>query len=91
MSVLEAMSCGCGIVSTNTCMLSDIIEHGKDGYLCSPRKPYLFRKYIIELLEDKDKAKEFGENARKKVQKMFSIDRFVSEWKDLIKKVICKN
>lgn len=88
MALLEAMACGCAVVSTNTCMIPDIIEHGKDGFLCSPRKPDLFRKYLQELLEDKQKCNELGYNARKKIETMFNKKRFVEDWNNLFKCVL---
>jgi glycosyltransferase involved in cell wall biosynthesis len=80
MSLLEAMSCGCACVSAATCMIPEIIEHGKDGFLCPPNKPEKFKEYLHLLLTNPDRAQEIGKNAREKIKKMFNLDRFVNEW-----------
>lgn len=80
MSLLEAMSCECAIVSSATCMIPEIIEHGVDGFLCPPNKPDKFVEYINILLKDYEMAREMGKNARIKIQSMFDLDRFVNGW-----------
>lgn len=82
MSLLEAMSCGCAVVSTSTCMIPDVIEHGVDGFLVSPNNPEKAVKYLQTLLNDKDMAAEFGKKAREKMMSMFSIEEFVKQWND---------
>ena len=88
MSLLEAMSCECACVSAATCMIPEIIEHGKDGFLCPPNKPEKFVEYLTILLKDEEMAREMGRNARKKIQTMFSLERFVKEWNEVIWSVI---
>jgi glycosyltransferase involved in cell wall biosynthesis len=86
MALLEAMSCECACVSSATCLIPDIIEHGKDGYLCPVNKPEKFVQYIQLLMNDKEHAKEIGKNARKKIQQMFSLNNFVNNWNLVLRK-----
>ena len=88
MSLLEAMSCGCGVVSTNTCMIPEIITHGFNGYLVEPTDVEALHAYTEELLNDKAKAKKFGWNARNTIKERFGISRFVSEWNTVIDNVV---
>lgn len=88
MSLLEAMSCGCACVSTATCMIPNIIEHGVDGYLCPPNKPEKFKEYLTLLLKNPAHANEIGINARKKIQQMFSLESFVNNWNNTFKEVL---
>lgn len=88
MSVIEAMACGCAVVSTNTAMLPDIIEHGVDGFLYSPNKPEKAITYIKDLLENEDKALTIGVKAREKVERMFSLERFIKEYNEVIYDVV---
>lgn len=85
MSLLEAMSCGCACVSSATCMIPDIIADGVDGFLCPPHKPDQFREKCQYLLDNPNKAQEMGINARHKIQTMFSEDRFINQWNQLIR------
>ena len=88
MSLLEAMSCGLACVSAATCMIPEIIEHGIDGYLCPVNKPEKFKEYLNLLLTNPDHAKEIGVNARVKIQKMFSLDKFVENWNKVFVEVL---
>ena len=49
----------------------DILEHGKEGLLVSSIDGFYYA--IKALIDDKDKRKEMGLNARKKVEKCFSV------------------
>lgn len=80
-SLLEAMSCGCAIVTTSTCMIPEIIENGKNGYISN--NPQELRSYVDKLLGDESLAKEMGDNARKTIESNFSLDIFVERWKAL--------
>lgn len=77
-SMLEAMSCGCAIVSTNNCMIPEIIEHGVNGFLSND--PIALRQYTQELLSNDSLAKEMGEAARKTIEERFSLDKFLTNW-----------
>jgi glycosyltransferase involved in cell wall biosynthesis len=88
MSLLEAMSCGCACVSTNTCMIPEIIEHGVDGFIYDPKEPEMFKNKIQELLDKEDYAKEIGQNARKKIQEMFSKQNFINSWNTLCEEIL---
>jgi glycosyltransferase involved in cell wall biosynthesis len=78
--LLEAMACGCPIVSTNTCMIPEIIKDGQNGLLASPDKPRQLREKVELLLEDQDLAKALGEAARQTIVDRFPLHRFVEDW-----------
>jgi len=89
MALLEAMACGCACVSAATCLIPDIIEDGKNGFLCPPHKPNMFKEKCQYLLDNPDKAIAMGKQARETIKDMFGLDRFVKEWDDLIWRVLC--
>ena len=76
--LLEAMSCGCAVVSTETCMIPEVIEHGVNGFMSNDINE--LKQYVVDLLNDKDLAKQMGEAARETVVKSFSVDKFASKW-----------
>lgn len=84
-SLLEAMSCGCAVVSTATCMIPEIIKNGENGYISNDENQ--LKKYINNILTDESLRKTLGQNARKTVTEMFSEDKFVNEWNKLFDKV----
>ena len=78
---MEAMACGCAIVSTNNCMIPEIIEHGKNGLISND--PEELKSYL-ELLLDKPKmARMLGDAARKTIVERYNISRFVEDWNNL--------
>lgn len=81
-ALLEAMSCGCGVVTTATCMIPDIVKDGVNGFLCNT--PEEMNQKIRTLLQKPELAKEMGENARQTVLEYFSMDSFVNNWNKLL-------
>ena len=77
-TVLEAMACGCAVVSTATCMIPEIIEHGKNGLISNDEE--MLADYVNTIRNDIDLAKSLGEEARKTVAERFSMDSFVNKW-----------
>lgn len=63
-SILEAMSYGMPVISTNVGGIPTIIEHSKDGYLFTPGDVEKLSSYILELIKNPNKTHEMGELAR---------------------------
>ena len=87
--MLEAMACGCAIVSTATCMIPDIIENGKNGFISND--PNELRKYLEMLLSNDDIAQEIGNNARKTIEERYNLDLFCNSWNELLYSTIEKH
>jgi len=85
-ALMEAMACGCAVVSTNNCMIPEIVEHGVNGFLSND--PNELRSYVQLLLKDKSLAKQLGIAARRTIVERFSLDQFVNKWNDLFYKTI---
>jgi glycosyltransferase involved in cell wall biosynthesis len=80
-SMLEAMSCGCAVVSTNTCDIPNIIKHGENGFLSNDEGE--LRGYIEQLFADPELAKKMGQAARETILEKFSEERFINEWNNI--------
>ena len=76
--LLEAMACGCAVVSTATCMIPEIIEHGVNGFISNEESE--LKEFLATLLNDESLAKEMGEKARETVVEKFAEKKFVEEW-----------
>lgn len=77
-ALLEAMACGCAVVSTATCMIPEVIENGVNGFLSNDENE--LREYCVRLLNDEDLAKRLGYMAKETILNKFNKDRFLSEW-----------
>jgi glycosyltransferase involved in cell wall biosynthesis len=85
-SLLEAMACGCAIISCNTAAIPDYVIHGYNGLLCNNTDEM---KAAVKLLtNDVAMAEEFGKNAAKTIRECFNLDLFVQNWKNLIMEVL---
>lgn len=80
-SLLEAMSSGCAVVSTNNCAIPDYIEHGVNGLLAN--HPEEMRKYLESLISDKDFAEFLGNNARQTIIQKCDKNNFTNFWNNL--------
>ena len=85
-SLLEAMSCGCAVVTTATCMIPDIITHGVNGFMSNDESE--LRSYIDQLLGDENLRRELGKAARQTVLNDFSEKDFINNWNDTFDGVI---
>jgi len=81
--LLEAMLLKKPIVATNIFGVDEIIEHGKTGILVEPKNPDSIADAVIELLNDKKKAKTLGAAAHKRVLDRFTLDKTVSKIEQL--------
>ena len=86
MSLLEAMSCGCAVVSTATCAIPEIIENGVNGFATNDILE--MKEYILAILKDEKLRDSLGKEARKTILNKFSIKRFANEWNEILYKVV---
>lgn len=84
-SMLEAMACGCAIVTTATCEIPSIIKHGVNGFMSNDENE--LRGYIEQLLANPQLALKMGNAARETIEEKFSEQRFVNQWNKIFDKV----
>ena len=77
-SLMEAMACGCAVVSADNCMIPEVIQHGENGLLGNTAEE--LREHCMYLLTNPDYARKLGENARATIKTKYSLDRFVKDW-----------
>ena len=79
-ALIEAMACGLPVVTTNVPGISELIQHGRTGWLCEPDAVSL-RRGVQHVLSHPDLAAEMGRNARQYVLDHFALDKIVKmEW-----------
>ncbi len=84
-SLLEAMAMGMPVVSTD-CPCGGpkaVIEDGKNGFLIPVGDEDALADRICRLIEDKELANSFGEEARK-IKEIASVDAIFRQWKDYL-------
>ena len=80
-ALLEAMACGCAVVTTATCMIPEIVENGVNGFISNDEEE--LKHYIVDLLNNEDLAKEMGQKARQTIVNKFSQEGFIDKWENI--------
>lgn len=74
--ILESMACGCPIVTTNVGAIPEMldIENGeKNGICVEPKNKEQLKNAILKMLNDRDYALQCGQNAQKRVHRLYSM------------------
>ncbi|HEV2581639.1 MAG TPA: glycosyltransferase family 4 protein [Ktedonobacteraceae bacterium] len=79
-AVLEAMLAGLPIVAASSGALPDMIEHGREGLLVQPGSAMELCEAIERIVGDGEMGKAFGERARERVLRQFTLQRELREY-----------
>jgi L-malate glycosyltransferase len=71
LAALEAMACEVPVVASNVGGLPEVIEHGVDGYLYTPRENEIAANYALEILSRPDRGRAMGQTARINARKKY--------------------
>jgi glycosyltransferase involved in cell wall biosynthesis len=82
-AIVEAMAVGVTVVASKGGGTNEIIKHDVNGILVSPKSVEKTAEAIIELLEDKTKAKRLATTAKIFVTEKFSLQRYVEEYENI--------
>ncbi|MFO7628270.1 MAG: glycosyltransferase [Prochlorococcaceae cyanobacterium] len=74
-SLLEAMACAAPIVASNTEPVRELIRDGIEARLVNMLDPQELARVIIEVLENPEKHRQMGANARRHVQQHYDLHR----------------
>ncbi|MFW9895462.1 MAG: glycosyltransferase [Candidatus Thorarchaeota archaeon] len=83
--LLESMAQGTPCIGANSIGISDVIRHGKTGFLCNDFDD--FQEHAIKLLKDDDLRIEMGNNARN-IAEHYRISSIAKIWVQLYKFLI---
>lgn len=78
-SLLEAMSCGCAVVGSDSAPVREVIEHRHNGLLVNFFRPDELAESIAELLENRSLAEELGIAARRTIVNRFQLKSCVEQ------------
>lgn len=89
-SILEYMAAGKPVVATIVVGAAEAIADGETGYLVAPDDDEAMAGYLIELLEDEEKAKVMGENGKRIAGGKFSLASQLSKTLELYDECLSK-
>ncbi len=87
-SVLEAMSCGCVVVGSDTEPVREIIEDGRNGFLADFFSPRDIAKKVLGVLSYPSFTKEIKSKARETVLKRFALHHTIPKHMDLLSSLL---
>jgi glycosyltransferase involved in cell wall biosynthesis len=76
------------VVVTDVGSIPEVVDNGKTGYIIPPRNPKKLAEAIIDLLKDKEKRREMGENAYRKTEEELSWDNIAVKTIEVYKKAL---
>jgi L-malate glycosyltransferase len=88
LAIAEAMACGLPVVASNCSSIPELIDNGKGGFLCPVGDVDAFAEKINILADSLRLRQEMGEYNRAKVEKMFTVEQMVNEYKNLFEEVL---
>jgi glycosyltransferase involved in cell wall biosynthesis len=87
-SLLEAMSCGKPIITTNAPGCRDLVENGKNGFLCEPKNSISLANAIETICNlEVQTLKEMGKVSREMVLKTYDEKFVISRYTQTIKQI----
>jgi glycosyltransferase involved in cell wall biosynthesis len=88
--LLEAMSSGVPVVTTNVGGIPEVVQNGINGLFTSRNENDLAQR-IVELLEDEALSKRLGRNARNTVQEKFNWNKTATQTKKVYEHTLAQD
>jgi L-malate glycosyltransferase len=88
LAALEAMACEVPVVATNVGGLPEVVEHGIDGYLFTPREVAIAARYSMEILSRPDRGREMGKAARINARKKYCANDVIPIYESYYRQII---
>lgn len=88
LAVAEAMACGLPVVACAESALPELVVDGEGGWLCGIDDLQCYAQALRRLAADRVSAERMGEFNRARVERMFTLDRMVDEYRQLFEAVL---
>jgi len=88
LTITEAMVLGKPVVATNIPGPSEVVEDKVTGFLVPAANPQKLTEAILNLLDDKELARNFGRAAKQRVQDRFDITKIARQLECLYRKAL---
>jgi len=85
--MLEAICCGLPVIVPDVGDITDVAQHGENALVMKPGKHDELKKYIIDLLEDKELYAKLSQGAlttRNRMIEDFSLEKAQEIWRNVI-------
>ena len=90
--IMEAMSCGLPVVATNVGGVSELVEHGKNGFLVPSGDLDGLVKYCKILINDPNLRSKMGQKGKDFIKMNYSSEKMVREFEEVFESLeVSKN
>jgi glycosyltransferase involved in cell wall biosynthesis len=89
--VVEAMAAGCPVLASRVGGIPEIISDKKYGTLIDPESESVLATSIIDLLENRDRARAVAEAGRQRAFEEFSLDGMMFRLQDVYDLVLARH
>jgi glycosyltransferase involved in cell wall biosynthesis len=89
--LLEAMAMEIPVVSTDISGIGELVESGENGFLVPEKNPPALAEALEKLLTQPELSAQFGKAGRQRVLQQFSLERNVSEIRELFDRMLHLN
>jgi glycosyltransferase involved in cell wall biosynthesis len=86
--ILEAMACGKPVIATDVGGNVESVQDGKTGFLVPCGSPEAVAEAAEKLLADRGLLAECGVQGRRRVEKLFSLERMVHDYEQLYMRLL---
>lgn len=86
--IMEALASGTAVVASKVGALPDMLEEGRQGYLCAPGAYDEFARRIEELASNRDKLKSFQLGARAFAERRFDMATMLRQYELELRRLI---
>lgn len=87
-TILESAMLKKTAVSSNVGGISDLIDHGENGFLFEPGDYNMLAEYIMKLIDDSKLRQEMGQKLHDKARAKFSLQNMVKTQLEIYNKII---
>lgn len=90
-ALLEQMAMGIPVIATDVGGNREAIVHGKSGLIIPPNDVNALADAIMNLYKNKKLRKSFGENAKRRIESKFVVDKMVEQMEQFYRDMYRKN
>ncbi len=88
--IIEAMASSKPVIATNSGGNPEAVEDGTTGILVPPEDSSSLAESIVDLIKDETKRNRMGEAGRKRAEKLFSIEKNISQIERVYEEILCQ-
>jgi N-acetyl-alpha-D-glucosaminyl L-malate synthase BshA len=88
LAALEALSCGVPVVASNIGGIPELVEHGETGYLAPTGEVGTMAAYVLNLVRDAARWREFSHRARERVLARFQLAPAIDRYEALYQRLV---